>query len=99
MYICTVLSQSPDAASPLPSGGASGGQCRVTRRAVPLAAVRRLLLLTYFPSGFWSRLLTRLLADDVIVDVIRAYFLVPRQVSARGSGAEGRGGERRLRAL
>ena len=46
-----------------------------------MAAVRRLLLLTYFPSGFWSRLLTRLLADDVIVDVIRAYFLVPRQVS------------------
>ncbi|XP_043222191.1 leucine-rich repeat serine/threonine-protein kinase 1-like isoform X1 [Amphibalanus amphitrite] len=60
--------------------GPSDGHCSVTRRAVPLAAVRRLLLLTYFPSGFWSRLLTRLLADDVIVDVIRAYFLVPRQV-------------------
>ncbi|XP_037075473.1 leucine-rich repeat serine/threonine-protein kinase 1-like [Pollicipes pollicipes] len=58
----------------------SDGQCTVSRRAVPQAAVRRLLIMTYFPSGFWSRLLTRLLADDVIVDVIRAFFLVPRQV-------------------
>lgn len=40
----------------------------------PDRAVTRLLLMSYFPSGFWSRLVSRILADDNIVDIVRSYF-------------------------
>ncbi|KAK7078389.1 hypothetical protein SK128_010660, partial [Halocaridina rubra] len=53
---------------------------QVTHRSAPHAAIRRLLLMSYFPSGFWSRLITRILADDSVVDIIRNYFVMPREV-------------------
>ncbi|KAK8739408.1 hypothetical protein OTU49_003618 [Cherax quadricarinatus] len=53
---------------------------QVTHRSAPHAAIRRLLLMSYFPSGFWSRLITRILADDAVVDIIRNYFVMPREV-------------------
>ncbi|XP_054091980.1 leucine-rich repeat serine/threonine-protein kinase 1 isoform X2 [Zeugodacus cucurbitae] len=37
--------------------------------------LRRILLMTYFPSGFWSRILTRLLADEQIMDAIKSMYL------------------------
>ncbi|XP_055923849.1 leucine-rich repeat serine/threonine-protein kinase 1 isoform X2 [Eupeodes corollae] len=36
--------------------------------------IRRILLMTYFPSGFWSRLLTRLLADEQIMEAIKICY-------------------------
>lgn len=36
--------------------------------------IRRILLMTYFPSGFWSRLLTRLLADEQIMEAIKMAY-------------------------
>ncbi|KZC04554.1 Leucine-rich repeat serine/threonine-protein kinase 1 [Dufourea novaeangliae] len=39
-------------------------------------SVTRLLLMSYFPSGFWSRLITRILADDTIVEIVMS-FLAP----------------------
>ena len=33
--------------------------------------LQRLVLMSYFPSGFWSRLLTRVLADDSVVEIVR----------------------------
>ncbi|CAL4058692.1 unnamed protein product, partial [Meganyctiphanes norvegica] len=53
---------------------------QVTHRSAPHAAMRRLLLMSYFPSGFWSRLITRILADDAVVDIVRNYFVMPREV-------------------
>ncbi|XP_063840315.1 leucine-rich repeat serine/threonine-protein kinase 1-like isoform X2 [Scylla paramamosain] len=53
---------------------------QVTHRSAPHAAIRRLLLMSYFPSGFWSRLITRILADDTVVDIVRNYFVMPREV-------------------
>ncbi|XP_050691737.1 leucine-rich repeat serine/threonine-protein kinase 1-like isoform X4 [Eriocheir sinensis] len=55
-------------------------QVQVTHRSAPHAAIRRLLLMSYFPSGFWSRLITRILADDAVVDIVRNYFVMPREV-------------------
>jgi hypothetical protein len=37
--------------------------------------------MSYFPSGFWSRLITRILSDDAIVDIVRAFFIMPKEVS------------------
>ena len=33
--------------------------------------LQRLVLMSYFPSGFWSRILTRILADDSVVEIVR----------------------------
>ncbi|KAI5703280.1 hypothetical protein M8J75_009878 [Diaphorina citri] len=52
----------------------------LSTRGDPETAIRRLLLMSYFPSGFWSRLMTRILADDAVVDIVRAFFIIPKQV-------------------
>ena len=44
-------------------------------------AIYRLVLLSYVPTGFWPRLITRLLAEDGIVDILRSYFNIPRHVT------------------
>lgn len=44
-------------------------------------SITRLLLMSYFPSGFWSRLMSRILADDTIVDIVRSFFVIPKEVS------------------
>ncbi|XP_021920937.1 leucine-rich repeat serine/threonine-protein kinase 1 isoform X3 [Zootermopsis nevadensis] len=55
-------------------------QCEITHRSDPECSIRRLLLMSYFPSGFWSRLITRILSDDAIVDIVRAFFIMPKEV-------------------
>lgn len=40
--------------------------------------IHRLLVLSYLPSGFWPRLITRILADDIVVEALRSYFVQPR---------------------
>lgn len=45
----------------------------------PEKAISRLLLMSYFPSGFWSRLITRVLADDQVVEAIRYLFPLPKE--------------------
>ncbi|XP_064473089.1 leucine-rich repeat serine/threonine-protein kinase 1-like isoform X2 [Ornithodoros turicata] len=40
--------------------------------------IQRLLVLSYLPSGFWPRLITRILADDLVVEALRSYIIPPR---------------------
>lgn len=54
----------------------SSTECVLTSRSQPDCSVTRLLLMSYFPSGFWSRLITRILADDAIVEIVMS-FLAP----------------------
>lgn len=42
--------------------------------------ITRLLLMSYFPSGFWSRLITRLLADEKMVEAIRNLYPITSQL-------------------
>ncbi|CAG0916811.1 unnamed protein product [Notodromas monacha] len=42
--------------------------------------MRRLVLVSYFPSGFWSRLTARMLGDDSVMQIIRGYFDAPHEV-------------------
>ncbi|KAG7189414.1 hypothetical protein KM043_017118 [Ampulex compressa] len=58
------------------SGEKSNAECVLTSRSQPDCSVTRLLLMSYFPSGFWSRLITRILADDAIVEIVMS-FLAP----------------------
>lgn len=39
-----------------------------------IPSINRFLLLSYFPSGLWPRLISRILSDDRIVEIIRNYF-------------------------
>uniref|UniRef100_A0A1B6DQ53 non-specific serine/threonine protein kinase n=1 Tax=Clastoptera arizonana TaxID=38151 RepID=A0A1B6DQ53_9HEMI len=56
-------------------------ELELIQRTDPELCVRRLLLMSYFPSGFWSRLITRILADDSIVDIVRSFFIIPKEVT------------------
>lgn len=58
------------------SSDKSNVECVLTSRSQPDCSVTRLLLMSYFPSGFWSRLITRILADDAIVEIVMS-FLAP----------------------
>lgn len=58
------------------SSDKSNIECILTSRSQPDCSVTRLLLMSYFPSGFWSRLITRILADDAIVEIVMS-FLAP----------------------
>lgn len=40
----------------------------------PLNDLARLLLISYFPSGFWSRLMIRILADTQIADIAQKVY-------------------------
>ena len=37
--------------------------------------------MTYFPSGFWSRLMTRLLGDDFVIEIIRSFYTIPKDIT------------------
>ncbi|XP_022652148.1 leucine-rich repeat serine/threonine-protein kinase 1-like isoform X3 [Varroa destructor] len=39
--------------------------------------IRRVIVLSYLPSGFWPRLMTRILADDLIMEALRSYYVTP----------------------
>ncbi|XP_076065875.1 leucine-rich repeat serine/threonine-protein kinase 1-like isoform X3 [Oratosquilla oratoria] len=72
--------EDPACTTPTAATESSPSAIQVTHRSAPHAAIRRLLLMSYFPSGFWSRLITRILADDAVVDIVRNYFVMPREV-------------------
>ena len=36
--------------------------------------------MSYFPSGFWSRLITRVLADDQVVEAVRGLYPLPKDL-------------------
>lgn len=48
----------------------------------PEKSISRLLLMSYFPSGFWSRLITRILADDQVVEAIRCLYPLSNDVAS-----------------
>lgn len=52
-----------------------------TTAAASSQGLRRMLLMTYFPSGFWSRLITRVLADEQIIEAIRGVYVAAQDVS------------------
>lgn len=47
----------------------------------PEKSLSRLLLMSYFPSGFWSRLITRILADDQVVEALRCIYPLTRDAA------------------
>ncbi|GFS86526.1 hypothetical protein NPIL_84741 [Nephila pilipes] len=71
----------PKVSDPLEKDSENPGvTCYVRHKTQTESVIRRLLLMSYFPSGFWSRLMTRMLADDIVVEIIRSYFLIPKDV-------------------
>lgn len=67
---------SPMFSFPSATGDKINTECVLTSRPQPGCSMTRLLLMSYFPSGFWSRLITRILADDTIVEIVMS-FLTP----------------------
>lgn len=56
--------------------------CTATALARHSESIHRMLLLSYVPCGFWSRLITRMLADESVTDVVRSFFNVPPSAAA-----------------
>uniref|UniRef100_A0A182PFW2 non-specific serine/threonine protein kinase n=1 Tax=Anopheles epiroticus TaxID=199890 RepID=A0A182PFW2_9DIPT len=54
--------------------------CDVQMVPHPDRSISRLLLMSYFPSGFWSRLITRVLADDQVVEAVRSLYPLPKEL-------------------
>ena len=48
----------------------------------------RLYLMSYFPSGFWSRLMTRLLADEAFGDILKTLFVRQKKSGNRRKSRE-----------
>lgn len=48
----------------------------------PEKSLSRLLLMSYFPSGFWSRLITRILADDQVVEALRCVYPLTKEAAS-----------------
>uniref|UniRef100_A0A1S4G9X9 non-specific serine/threonine protein kinase n=1 Tax=Anopheles gambiae TaxID=7165 RepID=A0A1S4G9X9_ANOGA len=59
---------------------ATGTGCDVQMVPHPDRSISRLLLMSYFPSGFWSRLITRVLADDQVVEAVRGLYPLPKDL-------------------
>lgn len=53
---------------------------QVTALARHSDSVSRLLLLSYVPCGFWSRLIVRILADETVIEIVRAFYDIPTSV-------------------
>ncbi|KAL1122208.1 hypothetical protein AAG570_003613 [Ranatra chinensis] len=75
------LNSSPFIGSPSNLNPSPLEESHLNARNDPEVAIRRLLLMSYFPSGFWSRLITRLLADDTIIQIVREFFIIPKEVT------------------
>ena len=60
----------------------SENHCTLTVISRPTHSIHRLLLMTYFPSGFWSRLMARVLGDDSVIEIIRSFFKIPSKAES-----------------
>uniref|UniRef100_A0A182QR29 non-specific serine/threonine protein kinase n=1 Tax=Anopheles farauti TaxID=69004 RepID=A0A182QR29_9DIPT len=67
----------PDS-SPVPPATPTDPASDVQTVPHPERSISRLLLMSYFPSGFWSRLITRVLADDQVVEAVRGLYPLPK---------------------
>uniref|UniRef100_A0A182VV89 non-specific serine/threonine protein kinase n=1 Tax=Anopheles minimus TaxID=112268 RepID=A0A182VV89_9DIPT len=74
--------------TPTPSDTSAGTVCDVQMVPHPDRSIARLLLMSYFPSGFWSRLITRVLADDQVVDAVRGLYPLPKELMDQCAGVE-----------
>ncbi|CAH0599523.1 unnamed protein product [Chrysodeixis includens] len=57
-----------------------GGPCGITVSGRGGRPLRRLLLLSYVPRGFWPRLCARLLADNQLADAPHALYKLPPEM-------------------
>ena len=49
----------------------------ITSNSNPAVSLVRLYLMSYFPSGFWPRLITRLLGDDTFYNLVLSLYELP----------------------
>ena len=52
----------------------------IRRSSNPMFYLCRLYFMTYFPSGFWSHLIVRLLADRSLYDIAKSLFIIPQSL-------------------
>lgn len=68
---------------PIPSSRPNVLLLAVKPCSSPIFSFCRLYFMTYFPSGFWSRLIVRVLADTSLYPVVCDLFHLPEELKAR----------------
>lgn len=63
---------------------------KVTAEARHQQSIHRILLLSYVPCGFWARLITRVLADEAVSEIVRSFYQPPSRADQLLSNAQPR---------
>lgn len=80
-YAGSQLARDPPKAQVLPAQSSSNLLLLAVKPySNPIFSFCRLYFMTYFPSGFWSRLIVRVLADTTLYNVVRNLFSLPDEL-------------------
>ena len=84
-YAGSQVARDPPKAQVVPTQSASSNLLLLAVKPCsnPIFSFCRLYFMTYFPSGFWSRLIVRVLADTSLYNVVKSLFCLPEELLSK----------------
>ena len=84
-YVGSQVAQDPPKVQGIPLQSAASNLLLLAVKPCsnPIFSFCRLYFMTYFPSGFWSRLIVRILADTSVLSVVQSLFCLPKELLSK----------------